>query len=100
MTTPVSSLSPACGPHCGITGSGAITREGHCNCGICHDGDIPPWARDPVITIGGQVQRNLGGQPKASMCDRWYERAGDYRPWHAGVHDLAAQRDEFRKEAP
>jgi hypothetical protein len=70
MTTPANGLSPACGPHCGITGSGAITREGHCNCEICHDGEIPPWARDPVITIGGQVQRGPGGRAGTPMCER------------------------------
>lgn len=54
------SIQVSCGPHCGITGP----REGHCDCGLCHDGGLLPLAE-------GEHRRehpNLGtGTP---MCER------------------------------
>jgi hypothetical protein len=59
---------PPCGPHCGI----ASAREGHCDCELCHDGTAPVViTRSDLLTV----------IPKSSMCNQWYERAGDYRPW-------------------
>jgi hypothetical protein len=63
---------PPCGPHCGI----ASGREGHCDCGMCHDGAAPVViTRSDLLTV----------VPKASMCDQWYAGIGDYRPWHVHV---------------
>jgi hypothetical protein len=62
-----------CGPHCGFAGR----REGHCDCALCHDGNAP------VVITREDLAGATGGTP---MCARWYERAGDYRPWHAGTH--------------
>jgi hypothetical protein len=57
-----------CGPHCGISAH----REGHCDCGTCHAGSAP------VVITREDLTAAVRGTP---MCARWYERAGDYRPW-------------------
>jgi hypothetical protein len=66
------SITETCGPHCGITSA----FEGHCDCGLCHDGTAPVViTRSDLLTV----------VPRPSMCDAWYERAGNYRPWQS--HD-------------
>lgn len=65
--------SPPCGPHCGIRSNaeGTLTREGHCDCGKpCHPEGIMREVPPDVVTGAGRP-----------MCARWYERAGDRRPW-------------------
>jgi len=62
---------PPCGSHCGITGP----REGHCDCELCHDGMAP------IVITRGDLLTIVPRQP---MCGRWYERAGEYRPWMTG----------------
>jgi hypothetical protein len=87
---------PCSYPHCGITVSGSVVREGHCPCPECHGlGGKAPASRIIRTDVSDQPVFNGRGTP---MCERWYERAGDYRPWQAGTHDLAAQQDEFRRE--
>lgn len=54
-----------CGSHCGVSSG----REGHCDCALCHDGNLVP-ARAPAVRGG------------TSMCSQWYSRCGSYRPWH------------------
>jgi hypothetical protein len=81
-------ITPECGPHCGIAGGAddTITREGHCDCGdLCH----PPGHAPPSVALrrgaGGESRQPLSqdGQPLhgVPMCARWYELAGDHRPW-------------------
>lgn len=65
--TAASAFTGDCGPHCGIAGS----REGHCDCGLCHDGTAP------AVTLPELTAR----VPRIPMCARWYERAGAFRPW-------------------
>lgn len=65
--------------HCGVTTSGDATREGHCPCPECHAGAEDGFPASRIILAGGA---DLSGLPAGKpMCDRWYERAGDYRPW-------------------
>lgn len=79
-------INSACGPHCGIRANAedTLTREAHCPCGTCHDGDAPAMS---VSTIRGQdrasAPADLDGNPLRGtpMCTRWYELAGSYRPW-------------------
>jgi hypothetical protein len=63
-----------CGPHCGLrfNAEGTVRIEGHCDCTGCHDGAAPI-----IVTRGGL----LTSGPGVPMCNRWYERAGGYRPW-------------------
>lgn len=63
-------INAGCGPHCGI----AAGREGHCDCVLCHDGAVP------VVITREDLTAELRGTP---MCARWYELAGEYRPWQA-----------------
>lgn len=67
------STTQGCGPHCGI----ASGREGHCDCALCHDDCAP------VVITREDLTAAMAGTP---MCARWYERAGDFRPWHGGQH--------------
>ena len=71
-------ITSTCGPNCGIrpNAEGTFTTEGHCDCELCHDGTAP------VVITRGDLTAGLRGTP---MCDRWYERAGDYRPWERHV---------------
>jgi hypothetical protein len=60
--------NPPCGPHCGIMAA----REGHCDCGLCHNGTAPVViTRSDLLTVAA----------RKPMCAAWYERPGDYRPW-------------------
>jgi hypothetical protein len=80
----MSIVSPPCGPHCGRTS----TREGHCDCDLCHDGHAGGKAWSSVIIVPGSRPHSESDQNlprKTSMCDRWYTRAGDYRPWDVHV---------------
>jgi hypothetical protein len=88
-------LTSACGSHCGIRANAedTMSREAHCGCGDpCHsDGSAPP---PQVIRVSGQdapaAPADLDGRPLRGvpMCARWYERAGDYRPWHYARPDV------------
>ena len=67
-------ITSTCGHHCGIRGNaeGTVTREGHCDCPECHDGTAPIiLTRSDLLTVA----------PVQPMCERWYTRAGDHRPW-------------------
>jgi hypothetical protein len=85
-------LTSTCGPHCGIRANAedTLAREGHCSCGDpCHPDGSPPAPPDRVIRQNGAdvtmaQPTGLDGQllRGTPMCARWYERAGDYRPWH------------------
>ena len=57
-------------PDCGIRNNaeGAVTREDHCPC---------PECACPQAAAGTTKVKTLG----RPMCSRWYERAGDHRPW-------------------
>lgn len=82
-------ITSDCHPHCGIRSSaeGGATREGHCS---CPDGPCPQ-------ADAGDIRIKLIGRP---MCARWYERAGDRRPWlpDPAVQDLTdAQRALLEK---
>lgn len=67
-------ITASCGHHCGIRSNAesTFTREGHCDCAECHDGLAP------LVITREDLTAELRGTP---MCWRWYERAGDYRPW-------------------
>jgi hypothetical protein len=72
--------TPGCGPHCGTVNS----DERHCGCGDpCRAGHAPPAAARPDGRAAGP--RGLSGEPLTGtpMCARWYDRAGDHRPWTA-----------------
>jgi hypothetical protein len=81
-------LTSECGPHCGIRANAedSLSREAHCPCkDPCHViGGIPPvlitdrGSPQPVILQRGDVSFLPAGTP---MCARWYELAGNYRPW-------------------
>jgi hypothetical protein len=68
-------ITSDCGPHCGIrsTAEGTGRVEGHCDCPGCHDGTAP------IVLTRSDLLTTAPGTP---MCARWYERAGDYRPWN------------------
>lgn len=70
-------ITSACGPHCGIrcNAEGTVTREAHCPCAECA---CPRPART-------QASAWTGPAPEVPMCERWYERAGDSRPWEQTV---------------
>ena len=89
------SLTSYCGHHCGIRSNaeGTFAREGHCDCGQCHDGGAP------IVITREDLTAALRGTP---MCDRWYERAGDYRPWHyvrPSLSDMELISVEIRPDA-
>jgi hypothetical protein len=83
-------ITSACGPHCGIRANAedTLAREAHCPCGDpCHAGGGA--AAPQIIRLNGAAAipaqpRDLTGSPLTGtpMCARWYEAAGDYRPWH------------------
>jgi hypothetical protein len=67
-------ITDFCGVHCGIRSNaeGTVRTEGHCDCELCHAGTAPiVFTRSDLLTV----------TPGTPMCGRWYERAGDCRPW-------------------
>lgn len=68
--------------HCGIRANaeGTVIREGHCPCPECHAGAEDGFPASRIIRAAGPGLPD-GIPPGRPMCDRWYERAGDYRPW-------------------
>ena len=94
-------INSACTPMCGIRANAedTIRREAHYRCpqditcrgdGRCGEpactcpADGPGTSRvtspgSEAIAPRGLDGKLLHGTP---MCARWYERAGDYRPWH------------------
>ena len=73
-------ITSDCGSHCGISGP----RESHCDCASpetrCHASRTAPLVitRSDLLTAG----------PSVPMCDRWYQRAGTYRPWQRESHTI------------
>jgi hypothetical protein len=64
-------IDSTCGHHCGIrcNAEGTVTREGHCPCAECACPQASLVIRDNPLP------------DRLPMCERWYARAGDYRPW-------------------
>jgi hypothetical protein len=102
-------ITTSCGPHCGIRANAenTLTREGHCDCDeLCHAGSAPAVT---VSAIRGQDRASgpadLDGRPLTGtpMCARWYEQAGDYRPWkppHLVIRDDAMVPDRWQGAEP
>jgi hypothetical protein len=93
-------LTSACGPHCLVRANAedTIILEAHCPCDeLCHQGSPPPgYALNRNTADAAPAPAGLDGQPLRGvpMCTRWYERAGDYRPWqppHLVIRDEPAR---------